>query len=118
MGKLKIEIITRQSLGDMIGITKQAVSKAVNHGKKLRDIEHKGKTGINLYDPMTIQYITEVCANNAIPLPPQFQKEKSDVQLFMDAVDHAWDEIACEDCHELKRDFQTAVVEYVKREKG
>ena len=114
----KIELITRAELGRLTGNTRAGVSYAVLHSKKLKDVKHDGETGININDSMTHSYVAEQCVKNGLTLPPQFQQEKSDVQLFMDAVDHAWDECVCGECMDMKRDFQTAVVEYVKREKG
>lgn len=113
----QIEFITRTDLGKMLGISKAAVSFAVTRDKKLRDVKNDGKTGININDPMTYRYVAEICSKKNIPLPPEFQEEKSDVQLFMEAVDNAFDEILCDDCKDLKQEFQMSVVEYVKREK-
>lgn len=114
----KIEFISRAELGRLTGNTRAGVSYAVLKSKKLKDTKHDGFTGININDPMTAQYVIEQCVKNAIPIPPQFKKEKSDVQIFMDAVSAAWDDCVCVECMDMKKDFQSAVVEYVKREKG
>ena len=118
MGKAKIEFISRSELARLLQMTRSGVSAAVMKTKKLRDVSTNGKTGIDIHDPKTISYVIEVCTKKAIPIPAQFKKEKSDVQLFMDAVDVAYDSYMCEDCRDLKTEFRAAVVEYVKREKG
>lgn len=114
----KIEFISRAELGRMTGNTRAGVSYAVLKSKKLKDVKYDGETGININDPMTAQYVAEQCVKNALPIPEQFKVQKSDVQIFMEAVSNAWDDFVCDDCQEIKKDFQMAVVDYVKREKS
>ena len=114
MSKTKIELLSRQSLADMLGMTKAGISHAVNHQKKLRDTKHDGKTGINLHDTLTIRYVAEVCSKKNIPLPPEFQEEKSEIEIFMEAVIYSLEKNFPDDFEDKQQDFKNDVVEYVQ----
>jgi len=108
-----VKLVTRQELGDALRLTKQSISKAVGN-RKLRDTKFNGRTGINLYDPMTQSYALKRCQRENLPLPPWVKKKESEISIFMEAVDYAYSRVACGECQALSTEFKSEIIAYVK----